>query len=155
MKNRVLALKRMILVITLLCTIVFFTSCTARKMKDYYSQKDNYITATGTISHIAYSDGKDILYYGFSNVTYPSNMNYHFEYYNFKIVGENFQILHEQNIDEKVKMGDEVTFIAAPEYFYDGYAIPIVSISVNGECLLEFEEGYANLLEWLKTTPIY
>lgn len=155
MKNRVLALKGMILVIILLCTIVFFTSCTAKKMRDYYSQKDNYITATGTISHIAYSDENDILYYGFSDVTYQSNMNYHFEYYNFKIVGENFEILHEQNIDEKVKMGDEVTFMVAPECFYDGYAIPIVSISVNGECLLEFEEGYANLLEWLKTTPIY
>lgn len=118
-------------------------------MKDYYSEKDNYITATGTVNHIAYSDKKDILYYGFSDVTYQSNTTYHFEYYGFKIVGENLRIVHEQNIDEKVKMGDKITFIAAPRYFYDGYSIPIVAISIDDECILEFNEGVDNLLKWL------
>lgn len=27
--------------------------------------------------------------------------------------------------------------------------MPIVTVSVNGEELLEFEEGYTNLLKWL------
>lgn len=149
MGNRILGFKRAVLAIFLLCLLAFFTSCTARKMKDYYSEKDNYITATGTVSHIAYSDEKDILYYGFSDVTYQSNSTYHFEYYGFKIVGENFRIVHEKNIDEKVKMGDKITFIAAPRYFYDGYSIPIVAISIGDECILEFNEGVDNLLQWI------
>lgn len=149
MEKGVFTFKRIILVITLLCTIVFFTSCTTRKMKDYYSQKDNYITATGTISHIAYSEDNTALCLGFSELT-PT-----FDDTDFEVVGENLLITQRNGIDTKIKVGDQVDFITAPRYFYDGYIMPIVSISVNGECLLEFEEGYANLLEWLKTTPIY
>lgn len=143
--------KQAALILLVLCIIAFTSSCSARKMKDYYSQSSNYITATGTISHIAYSDEKDVLYYGFSDIEYHSTPTYpyHFEYYGFKIVGKNFQIVQEQNIDDKIKMGDEVTFVAAPRYFYDGYAIPIVAISIGDEELLEFEEGVANLLGWL------
>ena len=150
MEKRALGIKRAAaLAIYLLCLLIFSTSCTTRKMKDYYSQKSNYVSATGTVSHIAYSDENDVLYYGFSDVTYQSNSTYHFEYYNFKIVGENFQIVQEQNIDEKIKEGDEITFIAAPRYFYDGYAIPIVALSIGDEHVLEFDEGVDNLLKWL------
>ena len=42
-----------------------------------------------------------------------------------------------------------VSFMTAPRYFGDGYIMPIVEISVDGEELLSFEEGYENLLEWL------
>ena len=31
--------------------------------------------------------------------------------------------------------------------------MPIVSITIGGECLLEFEEGYNNLIEVLKKRP--
>ena len=150
MKKRILV-KSIAIVIFLLCLLVFSTSCTAQKMKDYYSQKSNYITATGTVTHIAYSDEDDILYYGFSDLEYNSTPTYpyHFEYYGFKIVGKNFEIVHEKNIDEKVKVGDKITFIAAPRYFYDGYSIPIVGISVGDEEILEFNEGVDNLLMYL------
>ena len=151
MKKSVLRIKMAALTIALLCIVVLSTSCTAAKMRDYYSQKNNYVTATGTVTHIAYNEENTELYYGFTDVDYHSTpaYSYHFEYYNFKIVGKNFQIVHEQNIDDKVKIGDEITFIAAPRYFYDGYAIPIVAISMGDECILEFEEGVDNLLKWL------
>ena len=33
------------------------------------------------------------------------------------------------------------------KYFGDGYSMPIVSISVNGEVLLSFDEGFENLMK--------
>ena len=50
---------------------------------------------------------------------------------------------------QKVQLGTTVSFMTAPRYFGDGYIMPIVEISVDGEELLSFEEGYENLLKWL------
>ena len=50
-----------------------------------------------------------------------------------------------------IKIGDRVVFSSAQRYFGDGYVMPIVQLDVNGEELLSFEEGYHNLLSWLKS----
>ena len=67
----------------------------------------------------------------------------------FKIVGENLLIVRQNGIDEKLEIGDQVTFVTAPRYFGDGYVMPIVEITVNEEELLSFEDGFANFLKWL------
>ena len=40
-----------------------------------------------------------------------------------------------------------MNFVSAPEYFGDGYVMPIVSLSIGDTCYLEFDEGLNNLLE--------
>lgn len=67
MVKRVLYFKNAAAVVSLLCLSVFSASCTADKMQDYYSQKNNYITAMGTVTHISYNDDKSVLYLGFSD----------------------------------------------------------------------------------------
>lgn len=143
MENSILNIKRVPVAISLLCLIIFSTSCTTTKMRDYYSQKNNYINATGIVSHISYNEDKTALYLGFSDLTPQFDDN------SFKIVGDNLPIVQEKGIDEKIKIGDQVDFITAPRYFGDGYVMPIVEISVNEEELLGFEEGFTNLLKWL------
>lgn len=143
MRKRMLWLKWVALAISLLCLLVFSTSCTARKMKDYYSQKSNYVNATGIVTHISYNENRSALYLGFSN------LNPQFDDNSFKIVGDNLPIVQQNDIDEKIKIGDQVDFITAARYFGDGYVMPIVEISVNEEELLSFEDGFANLLKWL------
>jgi hypothetical protein len=134
----------MALAIILFCLLLFSTSCMAAKMKSYYSEKNNYVNATGIVTHIAYSEDGSALYFGISD------LNPKFDDISFKIVGENLLIAQQNGIDEKVEMGDEVDFITAPRYFGDGYVMPIVGISVEGEELLGFEEGYVNLQNWLE-----
>ena len=60
------------------------------------------------------------------------------------------EIVLQRGILQKVQLGTTVSFMTAPHYFGDGYIMPIVEISVDGEELLSFEEGYENLLEWLR-----
>jgi hypothetical protein len=143
MENSILNIKRVPMAISLLCLIIFSTSCTTTKMRDYYSQKNNYINAIGIVSHISYNEDKTALYLGFSDLTPQFDDN------SFKIVGDNLPIVQKKGIDEKIKIGDQVDFITAPRYFGDGYVMPIVEISVNEEELLGFEEGFTNLLKWL------
>lgn len=143
MGDRILGFKRAALAISLPCLLVFSTSCTARKMKDYYSQKSNYVNATGIVTHISYNEDRSALYLGFSD------LNPQFDDNSFKIVGDNLPIVQQHGIDEKIEIGDQVDFITASRYFGDGYVMPIVEISINEEELLSFEEGVPNLLKWL------
>lgn len=125
--------------------LILLSSCDSAQKLDYYSQRENYINATGTISKIAYNENSTAIYIDFSELT-PD-----FDDTCFKIVGDNLRIVQDNGIDEKMKIGDRVDFVAAPKYFGDGYVMPIVSISVYGDSLLEFEDGFTNLLSWLKS----
>ena len=146
----------MITVLLSICMIILFSSCKNNigqvifdvldqkpEKRVYYSKLENYVEATGTVDHIMYSDDYTELCLGFSDLT-PS-----FDDDSFEIVGKNLAIAQKNGIDEKIKLGDTVNFITAPEYFGDGYIMPIVAISVNGETLLEFEDGFKNYLNWL------
>ena len=143
MGKRILEIKRVSLLISLLCLLVLLTSCTTIKMKNYYSQKSNYVNATGIVTHISYNEDRSALYLGFSDLDPQFDDN------SFKIVGDNLPIVQQNGIDEKIEIGDQVDFITAARYFGDGYVMPIVEISVNEEELLKFDEGVDNLLKWL------
>lgn len=139
-------IKKIIISIILINLILVLSACfslTAREKEHYYSEKDNYVEATGIVEYIKYNDERTAIYIGFSE------LNPKLDDVNFKIVGKNLPIVQENGIDEKIQLGDQVEFITAPKYFGDGYVMPIVSISVDGEELLSYEEGYANFLEWL------
>ncbi len=143
MGKRNFDLKKAVLVLYLLCLLVFSTSCAAEKMKDYYSRKSNYVNATGVVTHISYNEDGSALYLGFSD------LNPQFDDNSFKIVGDNLSIVQQNGIDGKLEIGDQVDFITAARYFGDGYVMPIVELTINGEELLSFEEGVSNLLKWL------
>ena len=133
---------KVVLVSFLILFAVLLSACQAIQMREYYSEKGNYITATGTVSHISIDEEKRILYIDFSELS-PS-----FDDTCFKIVGSNFVILRQKGIVDSLRKGDTIEFVSAPRYFGDGYIMPIVSISIAGECVLEFEEGLTNFLEW-------
>lgn len=136
-------MKRLMLLLVL-CITVFLSSCTLDEKVAYYSESGNYITATGTVTHIKYDENKDILYLGFEELTPGFSDNA------FKIVGKNLLTAQENGIDEKLKIGKQIEFISAPRYFGDGYVMPIVEITVDGEVLLAFEQGYRFWLEWVE-----
>ena len=123
--------------------LVVLSSCWSSEKIEYYSEKDNYISVTGTVTHIQYNEDFTVLHIGLDELSPALDDNA------FKIVGENLKTVQDNHIDDKLKTGEQITIITAPKYFGDGYVLPIVSISINGENLLDFEEGYTNLLNWL------
>lgn len=135
--------RKLIVIIAACILLVSLCSCSSAKQSKYYSQRENYISVTGTVSHIKYNEDRTALYVAFSEMSPVLDDK------NFKIVGENLKIAKANKIDDKLKVGEEITFITAPRYFGDGYVMPIVAISINGEVLLDFEVGYENLLDWL------
>ena len=128
--------------------LVFLSSCASLsfsgKLLEYYSDESNYVSATGVISHIKYSDNRDVLCIAFSET------NYTFADNNFVLVGKNLLTAQQTGIDDKLAIGDTVTFSCAPRYFGDGYLIPLVSLVHDGETLLDIQDGIPYLLEWLQ-----
>lgn len=143
MEKTIFKLKKIFLIILSLYIMVFFNSCTKQIMNEYYSQKSNYVNASGIVAHISYNDDKSALYLGFSD------LNPRFDDDSFKIVGDNLLIAQNNGVDKKIRIGDRVDFITAPRYFGDGYVFPIVGLSINNDKLLNFEDGFYNLLKWL------
>ena len=131
-------LRKVILPI-ILCLMLLMSSCDSRKMAKYYANKDNYIEVTGSVNFI--NRDQNGLYYGFEDMSVNLSDDC------FKITGKNKTIVNDMGIDQKIHIGDTVTFITAPRYFGDGYVMPIVAISIDGESLLCFDEGLANLQE--------
>ena len=65
----------------------------------------------------------------------------------FKIEDANRRVVRKNGFEKLVKPGTEITFISNPYYFGNGYIFPVVGLSVGDVVLLDFEEGYENLLE--------
>lgn len=132
-----------IYLVLILCITTVLSSCALNEDVEYYSNSNNYITVVGVVSHLKYNEEKDVLYLGFEQLSYEFADNA------FKIVGKNLLVVQENGIDSKLQLGDQIEFISAPKYFGDGYVMPIVGITINGEELLSFEQGYNNWLEWI------
>ena len=131
------------LIMSIMFICVLLCSCNSSEIIEYYSQKENYISVTGTVSSIKYNEEATALYIDFSELSPILDDTC------FKIVGENLEIVKANRIDDKLKIGEQITFVTAPKYFGDGYVMPIVAISISGENMLGFEEGYKNLIDWL------
>ena len=130
-------MKRIIAIILLLLCLAGCQS------EDYYADESNYITAVGTVCHIRYTDDGEELYLGISG------LGSEFADVNFRIIGDGLTAAQGRGIDEKLQIGDEVTFISAPSYFGDGYVVPIAALTVHGETLVEFDEGFESIRQWM------
>lgn len=133
----------MVFVLVILAT----TSCynTPGKKKEYYSNEENYIEVTGTIHHVVFDQENEVLCLAFSCLSEKLDDD------NFELVGRNYSIIIESSYIEKIKTEMVATFVTAPKYFGDGYIMPIVALTIDGQCLLDYETGIANFLDYLNS----
>lgn len=125
----------LIIILSLLCS-----GCSYNQRKfSYYSNKDNYITVSGTVEYINYFEESIIIAF--------SNLSESFDDDHFKIIGQNYELVTKRGIEDHLAVHITVTFTTAPRYFGDGYIMPIVAIWIDDTMFLEFEEGYANFLQ--------
>lgn len=142
MKKRAYYLKRIFLIIAVFVLIVSLIIDYCKSIeKRYYFDKNNYITEDAVVDNIVYDKKCNEL------VFWLSEINEAYQGSVFKIKGESVDPLLERGILEKIEIGSEITYTSALEYFGNGYSMPIVALSVDGEELLSFDEGYKNLLK--------
>jgi len=133
-----------ILPLTLCLFVLVASSCvtTNNKKMNYYSNEKNYVEVTGTINHIVFDEKQEILYLGFSNLSKKLDDDC------FKIVGDSYSLVVASK--ESIQIGKTATFVTAPKYFGDGYVMPIVSLTIDDNVILQYEIGFSDYLDWLK-----
>ena len=115
-------------------------SCKNREMDAYYANRENYVSAGGSVDFLNYDEDFATLYIGFSDVS-PT-----FDDTCFKLTGDNLKVARENGIDEKLTIGTSVTFVSAPKYYGDGYVFPMIALSIGDDCLLDADAGFENYL---------
>ena len=130
------------LAICLFAFVVSSCSTSNDEKINYYSNEQNYVEITGTINHIAFDEEQEALYLGFANLSKETDDNC------FKIVGDSYSIVVAHK--DILQTGKTATFVTAPKYYGNGYVMPIVSLTIDGNNILEYEVGFLNFLDWLK-----
>lgn len=111
------------------------------KEKEYYADVSNYITEEAVVDSIKYNGEDRYVMFRLSEID-DIYQNYY-----FIIKGKSVEVVLENEIMDKVKIGDRIQYTSAPAYFGNGYSMPIVELVIEGEIILSFEEGYENLLD--------
>ena len=126
-----------LLIIGLIAFSVFTLSCglLENKMCEYYSDDNNYQQVRGVVTetvneHVIVveilSDSEDFIKYG-NKVQ--------------------FEICSNESVGRQIMVGDNIEFISAPKYFYNGNKLPIVQIVLDDIEYLDFLDGKEFLLE--------
>ncbi len=134
-----------LIAILMCCLVPLISACDflngpyRKRMLEYYSVDSNYVTLTGKIVDITYDCVLEI-----EILT---------EEHNFPTYGSSsmsFQLYTSKASDYGLDIGDIITFTSAPEIFYDGHNLPIVSLSRGEEQFFTFETGKKEYLEWIR-----
>lgn len=104
----------------------------------YYKDPTQFVELSAEVAYIHW--GSNSLVLGMTDI--PEG----FSERTFKIEGEAYDAVLENGLKEQLTTGQRITFMSAPQYFGNGYVMPIVEISVDGVEYLSFEEGHPYLL---------
>lgn len=142
-------MKRLFLVIISIVLSLVLSSCVFVDLiyfaqeKEYYSNKENFQPFSGEL--VGYKSNHEKCYIMLHIKGWNDNYPNYTE--SFKLEGDNYDVIDNCIKLGKLNIGDVITFVSAPRIFGDGYCPPLVELIVNSECLLAFEEGYANFME--------
>ncbi len=116
------------------------------KRWNYYQTDEVYTTIYGEIQGISFNENEIKFYVSYTEsidgFSYPDD--------DFVIVGENVDTIMSHESHSLLKEGAVIEFVSAPAIYWNGYRRPAVAIKVDDVQLLEYEEGKANFLKWLR-----
>ena len=116
----------------------WFNAPLRNKMIEYYSNDSNYINLDGVIVSI------DTSVWGIDITTEDSG-----------ITAEGpvtFYVMIDPYALDEMEVGDEISFVTAPMYFYNGHISPIVAVEKDGKTYVSFEDGKERYLQWIEKT---
>lgn len=120
---------------------VSFAGCSKMREKEYYSDINNFITEEAIVDNIIYNEERQYI------VLWLSEIDEEYQTTDFIIEGKNLELVLQNGILDKIKIGDEITYTSATKFFGNGDFMPIISISVSGEELLNMSDGHKNLMD--------
>jgi hypothetical protein len=140
--------KLLVAAVIILVAVISIIVWDKKRMWDYYSDADSFRSGSGVVTYICRVEEDEKIVLAFSDIEQSFHDNC------FDIEGENYHIVMENGILEKLSLGDSVQFVGSPRVFGDGYVLPLIGLSVEGQVLLDPAVGYSNFLDWLRADLI-
>lgn len=106
----------------------------AKKMIEKYSVDQNYVVLSGEITEL---DGNIVI---IKCEELSKYLPYQGDLCDYYIYSDPMM---------ELSVGDEIEFVTVPFHFYNGHHLPIVEVRKDDNILLAFEEGKANLIDWV------
>ena len=127
----------------LLCSCSILTSIEKEQLIRHYSDKNNFIECTGEVTYVNFANRNGVFLEieGIEPDIFSDT--------SFVIRGYNVDIVKSNNICDEICVCDIITFISDPEYFGDGYIMPIVGLSKGNKVYLNFDVGYKEYMSYL------
>lgn len=127
--------------IVLLLFIAILSSCkvsshTIKKMIEKYSDDQNYVALSGEVMEF---DENNVIIKCKELNNYISYEDELCDYYIFSD-----QIM-------ELSRGDQIDFVTVPFHFFNGHRLPIVGLKMDGDTLLNINDGKANLMKWVNS----
>ena len=127
----------LVFAILMLCGCKSHDEILLERMIPYYSDDSNFVTLTGTVVIPKVTEpGQYVV--GCIVINCPD-----IEKYTSTPVIDSYSICSDKELD--IQTGDTITFVTAPFHFYN-HKLPVVSIIIDGEVLLDFETGREYLI---------
>ena len=120
--------------------LLLFSSCSDSRIEKFYSDRNNFVNASGVVDVIEYSEKTNAIF------LYINDLTPKFSDKLFCIAAESGKLLRSKGIENYLHEGDYIEFVSSIAYFGDGYVMPIVSLTIDGKEFLSFEEGYNNFM---------
>ena len=137
-------MKRVASYLFIMVLLITCASCGAPnfRIKKYYQDESHFKEFKANVK--GYYD-----YWGDSNMIhlYIGDTGDDFSSSSIYLIGENANAARKNQIWNVIRMDSEITFVTSEAIFYDGYMLPIVSLSCQGEELLDYDLGRQNLIE--------
>ena len=138
-------MKKVCSLFLIIVALISCSSCGAPNfvIKKYYRDKSNFKEYTAIVE--GYGD-----FWNESNMIYLDigSSGGDLQTSSIYLFGENANIARKNQIWDVIRIGSEITFSASNAIFYDGYLIPMIALSCQGEVLLEFDQGQKNQIDW-------
>lgn len=136
MKKLVVIILVLLIVLLSSCTIGQVSPHTVKKMLEKYSDDQNYVALSGEVMEF---DENNVIIKCKELNNYISYEDELCDYYIFSD-----QIM-------ELSRGDQIDFVTVPFHFFNGHRLPIVELKMNGDTLLNINDGKANLMEWVNS----
>ena len=124
-----------------LFAVFFLTGCSKMREKEYYADINNFITEEAVVDNIIYNEEKEYIIFWLSEIDEA------YQCRDFIIEGNNVMLVIQNGIFDKIETGDVITYTSAPRIFGNGDFMPIIELAIDGEEILNLEDGYKNLME--------
>lgn len=125
-----------VLLIITISLMLILSGCYKDRMLKYYNDDSIYETLDVAVLSIDEE---------YMEVEFLNEVHEHYTY-------APFHLINCPDLKTRLNVGDIISIITAPRFFWDNYRIPIVGITKGDIVYLEYKTGKQNLLDYIENT---